>query len=61
MTVGELKQILYEVCDDSLPVEFLPPDTSLECAYVIKGALVVEKTAGKTDTLKGVYLLEGRK
>ena len=59
MTVGELKQLLFEVCDDNLPVKYLPPDTHLESAYDVKGALVVEKSTGKTDALKGVYLLEG--
>jgi len=59
MTVGELKQLLFEVCDDSLPVNYLSPDTDLKDVYAIKGALLVEKSTGKTDALKGVYLLEG--
>ena len=59
MTVGELKQLLFEVCDDSLPVHYLPPDTGLAQAFTVKGALLVEKSTGKTDALKGVYLLEG--
>ena len=45
MTVGELKQILFDV-DDNLPVFYLPPDTSLDGVYDIKGALLVEKTTG---------------
>ncbi len=60
MTVGELKQLLFEVCDDSLPVKYLPPDVSLDDAYDLRGTLLVEKTTGRTDTLKGVYLLEVR-
>jgi hypothetical protein len=59
MTVGELKQLLCEVCDDSLPVNYLPPDTGLNDAYDVNGALVVEKSTGKTQGLRGVYLLEG--
>ena len=59
MTVGELKQLLCEVFDDNLPLNYLPPDTTLESAYDIKGALVVEKEVGKSGHLKGVYLLEG--
>ena len=59
MTVGELKQLLFEVCDDSLPVVYLPPDTGLDSSYDVRSALVVEKSTYDTRTLKGVYLLEG--
>lgn len=59
MTVGELKQLLFEVCDDNLPVNYLPPDCGLKDAFDVKGALLVEKTTSETDVLKGVYLLEG--
>lgn len=59
MTVGELKQILFEVCDDSLPVEYLPSDNGVETVCAIKGAMVVEKATNRVERLKGVYLLEG--
>lgn len=59
MTVGELKLLLDEIYEDDLPVKYLPPDSGLSDAYEAEGALLVEKATGKTNTLRGVYLLGG--